>query len=320
MKPRALLLLALALLVGAAVAVLPAVAAAPSEAKLEVNENCVENDWPCWAVPGSGSKPSPASKVTIAAGGEVVFTDNSSTKANVAWTGSAPACTSGVPVSPTSPQTPWEGRCKFEQPGTYKFESTTLFDGGPGEDYTQYEIVVEGAGTGTTTTTASTPTTTTGSTTTTNPATLTTTTTASGPNQGYGSPGSGSGSGHGTGNGHGSSPERGLSALQLAAARRGSTVHVSVRVSQVGAGGRLEIELLAPAASPVKAGHPAQVRVGRLVRSSLRAGSVSLSVPLSANGKSLLHRHGRLALTVKLTLTPPHGTAVSVTRAVVLHA
>ena len=76
LRPRTLLLFALAALVGAAVAVLPALAAAPSEAKLEVNENCVESDWPCWATPGSGSNPEPASKVTIAAGGEVKFADN----------------------------------------------------------------------------------------------------------------------------------------------------------------------------------------------------------------------------------------------------
>jgi hypothetical protein len=55
LTPCLLVLLALAALIGAAVAVLPALAAAPSEAKLEVNENCVEANWPCWATPGSGS-------------------------------------------------------------------------------------------------------------------------------------------------------------------------------------------------------------------------------------------------------------------------
>jgi hypothetical protein len=57
MRPRTLLLFALAALLGAAVAVLPALAAAPSEVKLEVNENCEVNNWPCWAVQGSGSMP-----------------------------------------------------------------------------------------------------------------------------------------------------------------------------------------------------------------------------------------------------------------------
>jgi hypothetical protein len=275
---------ALAVLIGAAVAVLPALAAAPSEAKLEVNENCVEANWPCWAVPGSGANPAPASKVTIATGGEVMFTDHASTAAAVVWMGSAPACT-GVP---TSAMTGWEGKCKFEQPGTYKFESSTLWP-----EYTRYEIVVEGAATGTTPTT---PTTTTPTTT-----TPTTPTTLSEP-------------------GHGSPLEGGSKALKLAGSQRGSTVRGSIKVSQTGSGGRLEVGLFAAGASLAKAGHPGQVRVGRLVRSSLTAGSVSFSVPLSAKGKAALRHHRRLALTVKITLTPAHGAAVTVTRGVVVHA
>jgi hypothetical protein len=291
MRPRALLF-PLAVLVGAAVAVLPALAAAPSEAKLEVNENCVEPNWPCWATPGSGSNPAPASKVTIAAGGEVVFVDNTNTKANIAWLGTAPACSPSVPVSPTSPQAPWEGKCKFEQPGTYKFESSTLFDEGS-LNYTKYEIVVEGAATGTTPSTT---------TTTTTPTTMTTTspTTPSEPS-------------------NGSPLEGGSKALKLAGSQRGSTVHGSIEVSQAGAGGRLEVGLSAAGASLAKAGHSEQVRVGRLVRPSLKAGSVSFSVPLSAKGKAALRRHRRLTLTVKITLAPPHGAAVTLTRAVVMH-
>ena len=194
-RPRLLVLLVLAAVIGAAVAVLPALAAAPSEAKLEVNQNCVEANWPCWATPGSSS---PASKVTIATGGEVMFTDKASTEATVAWTGSAPACT-GVP---TSAMTGWEGKCKFEQPGTYKFESSTLWP-----EYTKYEIVVEGAATGTTPTTTTTP-------------TIPTTTTPSAPTTpsepGHGSP---------------------LGALKLASTQRGSTVRGQVKVSQTGTGG-----------------------------------------------------------------------------------
>ncbi len=274
-RPRVLVLLALAALIGAAVAVLPALAAAPSEAKLEVNENCVEANWPCWATPGSSS---PASKVTIATGGEVTFTDKASTAATVVWTGSAPACT-GVP---TSAMTGWEGKCKFEQAGTYKLESSTLWP-----EYTKYEIVVEAAAATTpTTTTTTTPTTTTPS----------APTTPSEP--GHGSP---------------------LGALKLASSQRGSTVRGQVKVSQAVAGGRLEVGLFAAGASLAKTGHSAQVRVGRLVRTSPQAGSVSFSVPLNANGKAALRRHRRLALTVKVTLTPQHGAAVTVTRSVVVH-
>ena len=291
-RPRMLVFFALAALIGAAVAVLPALAAVPSEAKLEVNENCVEPNWPCWATPGSGSSPAPASKVTIATGGEVMFTDKTATKANIAWTGTAPTCSSGVPVSPASPTTDWEGKCKFEQPGTYKFESSTLFIG-EGLNYTMYEIVVEGAATGTTTTT----------TTTTTPATTTPTTptTPSEPS-------------------HGTPLEGGSKALKLAGSQRGSAVHGSIKVSRAGAGGRLEVGLFAAGASLAKAGHPAQARVGRLVRSSLKAGSVSFSVPLSVKGKAALRRHRRLALTVKIMLTPLHGASVTITRGIVVRA
>jgi hypothetical protein len=285
MRPRTLLLFALAALLGAAVAVLPALAATPSEAKLEVNENCVEPDWPCWATPGSTT---PASKVTIATGGEVKFTDNATTAAAVVWTGSAPAC-SGVPASV---MTKWEGTCKFEQPGTYRFESSTLFNDGV-DNYTKYEIVVEGATTGTTPTT-------TPSTTTTTP--TTTTPTPSEPSHNFGSP-----------------LEGGSRALKLAGSQHGSIVHGSIKVSQAGSGGRLEVGLFTASASLAKTEHPAQVRVGRLVRSSLEAGNVSFSVPLTAKGKASLRRHRRLVLTAKITLTPLHGTAATITRTVILH-
>ncbi len=286
MRLRTLLLFALAALVGTTMAVLPALAAAPSEAKLEVNENCVEPDWPCWAVPGSAANPEPASKVTIAAGGEVKFVDNATTAAAVVWSGSAPVC-SGVPVSA---MTKWEGACKFEQPGIYDFESSTMFKE-PGIDYTKYEIVVEGASTGITPTTTST-------------APTTTTTAPTTP----GAPSSGS------------PLEGGSRALKLADSQHGSMVHGSIKVSQAGSGGRLEVGLFAAGALLAKAGHSAPVRVGRLLRSSLKAGNVSFLVPLTAKGKAALRRHRRLVLTVKVTLTPLHGAAVRITRGVVMHA
>jgi hypothetical protein len=428
--------LPVAAVLGAAVAVLPALAAAPSEAKLEVNENCVEAAWPCWAAPGSGAKPAPASRITIAAGGEVVFVDNTATKVNIAWAGTAPACSSGVPVSPTAAKTSWEGKCKFEQPGTYRFESSTLFKDAY-ENYTEYEIVVEGTTTGTTsTTTTTTPTTTTTTTpTTTTPTTTTpTATTSTQPSGGgaapseaklevnencvepawpcWAAPGSGSkpapaskvtiaaggevgftdntatkaniawlgaaptcasgvpvspaapqahwegkckfeqpgtyrfesstlwpeytkyeivveGAGTTpttttstptTPSKHGSPLAGGSRALELAGSQRGSTVHGSLKVSQAGSGGRLEVGLFAADASLARTRHAAQVRVGRLVRSSVKAGSVSFSVPLNSKGRAALRRRRRLAVTVKIMLTPPHGAAVTLTRGVVVLA
>jgi hypothetical protein len=291
MRPVTLLLFACAALMGAAVvAVLPALAATSSEAKLEVNENCVENDWPCWATSGSGGKPNPASKVTIVAGGEVKFADNANTPAAVVWTGSVPAC-SGVPASA---MIKWEGTCKFEQPGTYKFESSTLFKDAY-ENYTKYEIVVEAASAGTT------------STTTTTTQTTSTTTSSATPSE----------------TSHGSPLEGGSRALELAGSQRGSTVHGSIKLSQAASGGRLEVGLFAAGASLAEQGHSMrskQVRVGRLVRSSLKAGSVSFSVSLSAKGKAALRQRRRLALTVKITLAPQQAVAVTLTRVVVVRA
>jgi hypothetical protein len=135
----------------AAVAVVPALATTgPTEVKqLEVNQNCVDPNWPCWATPGSSS---PALIVKIADGGEVKFADHdATTKAAVVWMGSPPACI-GVP---TSEMTGWEGKCEFNQPGTYKFESATLFDNENtlygNANYTKYEIVVAGTPTDATT-------------------------------------------------------------------------------------------------------------------------------------------------------------------------
>ncbi|MGA7704232.1 MAG: hypothetical protein WB998_04985 [Solirubrobacteraceae bacterium] len=140
MRSRMLLLFTFAALLGAAIAV-PALATA-SEAKLEVNQNCVELDWPCWATPGSNQ---PAFKTTVASGGTVMFVDHGK-EANIAWAGTPgtlPACESPVPVAPTPKATGWEGKCTFTTPGTYDFESSTLFNDGV-DNYTKYEIVVAG--------------------------------------------------------------------------------------------------------------------------------------------------------------------------------
>jgi plastocyanin len=316
--------LPLAAALGAAAAIVPALAAAPPEAKLEVNENCVENDWPCWATPGSGSKPEPASRITIAPGGKVKFADNASTAATVSWTGSAPMC-SGVPASA---MTDWEGTCEFEQPGTYRFESSTLFNDGY-ENYTKYEIVVESTATGTTTTTT-TPTTTTPTTTTTTPTTTTPTTTtpttttptATTPTATTATQPSGDGAATGAaatattpGSLEGPPPAGSypLATLAPANAQHGDAVHGKVQIPAADGGARLEVELLAQGASPARVKRPGS-RVGRLVRSSVPAGTVSFTVPLDAAAKRALRHGHKLALIVKIVLTPVHGAAVTLTR------
>jgi hypothetical protein len=286
--------LPVAAVLGAAVAIVPALAGAtaPSEVKLEVNQNCVEAEWPCWTS-GSGPNPEPALKITIAAGGDVMFTDHdASTAAAVVWIGSAPACT-GVP---TTAMTPWEGTCTFATPGIYKFESSTLFDNEETlygkANYRKYEVVVEGSTTTTTTTTGTTGTTgtTTTPTTTTSPASL-------------------------------ESPLAGAEsrAVKVAKSQRGGSVKGSLQISRAGAGDRLEVDLLATAASLAKAGRATQV-VGRFVSASISAGQRPFSVKLNTKAKRALKRHHRLALKVKIVLTPAGGEALTITRSVILHA
>lgn len=295
MRLRKRLLLPLVALLGAGVAVLPALAAS-SEAKLEVNENCNYPAWPCWTS-SSGAKPPPATVTTIAQGGVVTFVDETSVPASLAWTGTAPTCSATVPVSPAPAKSGWEGTCTFEAPGRYKLESATLYP-----SYRNYEIVVQAPGT---TGTSTIGTTTSGST--------------SAP---YGS-GSGTPTEAGGSTGAGT-PLGSLlvgsesSALKLPATQHGRAVHGSVDVSQAGAGGRLEVELLSTRASLAGAGRSSHVRVGRLVRSPLYAGTETFTVALDAAARHALRVHGHLALSVKIVLAAAHGSPLTITRSVVV--
>lgn len=108
-------------------------------------------------------------------------------------------------------------------------------------------------------------------------------------------------------------------ALELARAQRGS-VRGSIELSQAAAGGRLEVDLVARRSALLGAGHRGTMRVGRLLRSYLRAGRASFAVPLKPPARRALRRHKRLALTVTVIVTPLEGEAVKLRRAVVIHA
>ena len=92
----------------------------------------------------------------------------------------------------------------------------------------------------------------------------------------------------------------------------------SVRISPAGAGGRLEVDLLAKRASLASASGPFRAPVGKLVRRGLSAGKVSFSVQLNAKGRRALRRHGHLALKAVVEVSSPTAATSSASRSVVL--
>jgi plastocyanin len=112
----------------------------------------------------------------------------------------------------------------------------------------------------------------------------------------------------------------GSKALKLTAARHSFALRGSIDVGQAAAGGKLEVALFAASGALAGGKRPGEVLVGRSSRSSLKAGSVSFSVQLTAPARAALQRHKRLALKVRIVLKPAHGAAVTIARDVVLHS
>jgi hypothetical protein len=304
-KLRTLLLFAVAAPLGAAVVVLPALAASEAKTVEAVAPGC-DSYWPtyaCWT----------PINVTISSGGVVKFVDPGTLEQEVRWTGgpATPACEK---VPSTKQKGPWEGSCTFTQPGTYSFQGADFYVTG--------HVTVPSSGTTPTGTTGTTGTTTGTGTTGTG---TTGTSTNSSPSNHSGSNTSSSGSQTMNGGPAGGSSPLGSvflgsasSAVKLPASQHGSSVHGSVAVSQAGSGGRLEVQLLAARASLASAGHPSRVQVGRVVRAALHAGTSGFSVRIDAKARHALRARGHLALRVKIVLTPAHGSPVTVTRSVTL--
>jgi plastocyanin len=100
--------------------------------------------------------------------------------------------------------------------------------------------------------------------------------------------------------------------VTLSGRQRGTTVKGTLEVSAAGAGGRLEIELLARGAGT------AGSVIGRFVRRAVPAGRVAFVVKLDARARGALAHRGRLALSVKIALSPRGGRAATFTRSVLL--
>jgi plastocyanin len=113
------------------------------------------------------------------------------------------------------------------------------------------------------------------------------------------------------------SPGLTLQALRLAKSQGGGSVRGSIDLSQ--AGGRLRVDLLAARASVLGQGLKGSMRVGHIVRPSLRAGSTSFGVSIAPAARKALRLHERLALKVTVTVTTPQGDALRRTRAVTMH-
>jgi plastocyanin len=277
--------LLLACMLGIALAVAPAIASSETGPAIEAANSSAgiySSETHAWA----------PTQVTVSEGGVVTLSNPTEVPHGVEWRGGpeTPTCASGVPVgnSPTASGRKWTGTCRFSKPGIYTFYCTVH---GP-----EMTGTVTVSANGTTTTSMTMPTA---------PApTPTTPAGETGSETPSGSPLAGSAS----------------TAIKLPHSQHGRSVEGSLELSQAGSGGRLEVALYATRASLAGAGNRTRVRVGRLSRPSLKAGLVSFTVPLTARARSALRHHRRLALTVQIVLTPTHGAAVKVTRAVVEQA
>jgi plastocyanin len=290
---KRLLLSAIGLLMAAA-ATLPAVAG--SDTGLEIK--AVNGPGPPLEATHEWSPP----QLSVAEGASVTLSNPTAIPHGVHWisTPATPVCDASVPVGTgeSASGTQWSGKCTFARAGTYSYYCTV------------HGAAMSGVVTvsGTQTTPPGSPPTTPGA--------------PGGQSPGGGSGGSG---GPGTttpGSSTPASPFLGgaAKALTLAATQHGSSVRGSVRVSPAGAGGRLEVVLLARSASLARVGHAKPVRVGHLERSSLSAGTARFMVSLTARARRALKRRGRLALTVQVQLRPQLGASATVTRTVVLRS
>jgi plastocyanin len=108
-------------------------------------------------------------------------------------------------------------------------------------------------------------------------------------------------------------------AVKLRHSQRGRAVRGAINVSQDGAGARLDVDLLAKRVSLFGAGQSGLVRVGRLVRTSLQPGIAPFRVALDARARRALAARRHLTLRVRILVTPASGSAVTITRGVVLH-
>lgn len=106
------------------------------------------------------------------------------------------------------------------------------------------------------------------------------------------------------------------SAPRVTAVQHGTTVRGSVRVRD--AGSRLLTRAFARRRALSGGTSTRQVEVGRRLGRSVGPGRVAFSLTLNAAARRALRRNRRLAISLRLTVTPPTGAAYSATRAIVV--
>jgi hypothetical protein len=110
----------------------------------------------------------------------------------------------------------------------------------------------------------------------------------------------------------GSSAEPAASRPRIARSQRGQAVKGSVTVAR--AGSRVRVELLAKASALGRKGSK-RVKVGSSTRSA-NAGTVTFTVKLNSAAKKAVRTKRKLALTVRITVTPPSGDPFTATSTV----
>ncbi|MGZ4279628.1 MAG: cupredoxin domain-containing protein [Solirubrobacteraceae bacterium] len=229
-----------------------------------------------WSMPGATDYTD-----TIAAGGSVTFSYPAGVSIhNVDFTGGGPtACTqtAGATVGPVSPlpampEAPgWSGTCRFDTPGTYLFVCDN-------HNYMKGTIVVEGHGTTTTTTGSST----------------TAQGTATAPTDQ--TPGAGS-----------STPTTSSSPsarprVSVAHRQRGGVLRGTVTTPA----GRSQIKVTA-----YLSGHGSRTRIGSQTKRSKGTGTTAFAVQLDPAGRRALLRAHRLAVDLRVVITPAAGRPVT---------
>jgi plastocyanin len=229
-----------------------------------------------WSMPGATDYTD-----TIAAGGSVTFSYPAGVSThNVDFTGGGPtACTQTAgstvgPVSPlpATPEAPgWSGTCRFDTPGTYPFVCDN-------HTYMKGTIVVEGRGTTTSTTSSST--------------TATDTSTVLGdqtPGSGSSTPG-------------GSSSSAARPRVSVAHRQRGTVLRGTVTTPA----GRSQVRVTA-----YLAGRGSRTRIGSQTKRSKGTGATTFAVTLDAAARRALQRAHRLAVELRVVITPTAGRPVT---------